>query len=437
MSNPADPSANEPRVRARELGVPLGRFKTGRYNSITDVEGVLVGHSTIIRGSGPLKPGHGPVRTGVTAILPAQGNIFMERLVGGGFVLNGAGEVSGMTQVMEWGLIETPLLLTNTMSVGAVSDGVARYMIERYPGIGDEHDVIIPVVGECDDSYLNDIAGRHVKDTHVLEAINTANDGPVAEGSVGGGTGMVTCDFKGGIGTASRKLPEMHGGYTLGVLVMSNFGKMHNLRVGGLPVGELLAEKYRDLPRRQQTYGSIIAVVATDAPLLSHQINRLCKRVALGIGRVGSYAAHGSGEIVVGFSTANIIPRRTQKMVYKVKILLDQRLDPLYEAVMEATEEAILNSMCMARPMEGINGNYVPALPLDDVRKFVDATRPIFASVNKKPQQTSAPPTREKPRDVDKEGSVKIAQALPTRVRGAEGIPFPTRPPPGEEDDSD
>lgn len=433
MTSPADPQT-EVRVRARDLGIPLGRFKPGKLNAITDVEGVLVGHSTIIRGSGPLRPGEGPVRTGVTAIMPNGGNIFMDRVVGGGFVLNGAGEVSGMTQVMEWGLIETPILLTNTMSVGSVADGVARYMVDRYPGIGDEHDVIIPVVGECDDSWLNDIAGRHVKHTHVLEAINTANDGPVAEGNVGGGTGMVTCDFKGGIGTASRKLPEVHGGYTLGVLVMSNFGKVHNLRVGGMPVGELLAEKYRGMPRRTNSYGSIIAVVATDAPLQSHQINRLCKRVALGIGRVGSYAAHGSGEIVVGFSTANIIPRRTQKMVYKLKILLDQRLDPLYEAVMECTEEAILNAMCMARPMEGVNGNFVPALPLEEVRRFVDATRPIFASVKKKPGQTSAPPQKEKPRDHDKEGSLTIAEALPTSVRSAEGIPYPTRPAPGEED---
>jgi D-aminopeptidase len=332
------PESTEKRVRARELGLPLGRFKPGRYNAITDVEGVLVGHSTIISGEGPLRPGHGPVRTGVTAILPNESNIFMERLSGGGFVLNGAGEVSGMTQLMEWGLVETPILLTNTMSVGVVSDAVARHLVERYPGIGDEHDVIIPIVGECDDSYLNDIVGRHVRAQHVFEAINTASSGPVAEGNVGGGTGMLTCDFKGGIGTSSRKLPEALGGYTLGVLVMSNFGKMHNLRVGGLPVGEVLAEKFKDVPRRGFSYGSIIVVVATDAPLLSHQINRLCKRVALGIGRVGSYAAHGSGEIVVGFSTANVIPRRTQKMVYKMKILLDQRLDPLYEAVMEATE---------------------------------------------------------------------------------------------------
>jgi len=199
-----------------------------------------------------------------------------------------------------------------------------------------------------------------------------------------------------------------------------------------MPVGEVLAEKFRNMPKRQMTYGSIIAVVATDAPLLSHQLSRLCKRVALGIGRVGSYAAHGSGEIVVGFSTANRIPRRTQKMVYRAKILLDQRLDPLYEAVMEATEEAVLNSMCMARPMEGVNGNHVPALPLDEVRRFVDACRPIFAQVNMTPQDSAAPPARERPLDLDKQGAVRVSRAMPTAVRGAEGIaiPVPMKPPP-------
>ncbi len=421
---------SEPRVRARELGLPLGRFRPGKFNAITDVDGVQVGHSTLISGSGKLKVGKGPVRTGVTAILPNRDNIFMDRLAGGAFVLNGAGEVSGLTQVVEWGLIETPILLTNTMSVGAASDGLARYMVEQHPGIGEEHDVIIPIVGECDDSYLNDISGNHVREEHVRAAIANASGGVVKEGSVGGGTGMITCDFKAGIGTSSRKLPEVFGGYTLGVLVMSNFGKMHNLRVAGMPLGEVLAEKFRTMPRRENSYGSIIAVVATDAPLLPHQIHRLCKRVGLGIGRVGSYAAHGSGEIVVGFSTANVIPRRTNKMVYKMKLLLDQRLDPLYEAVMEATEEAILNSMCMAEEMTGVNDHHVPALPLADVRNFVDATRPIFAAVNKAPGTPAMPASKQKSLDLDfnKGSQVKVAGAPPTSVRGAEGIPYPTKP---------
>src|SRR5512144_3083347 len=232
------------RCRARDLGIRLGRYKPGRWNAITDVGGVKVGHSTVIRGAGPLKVGRGPVRTGVTCILPNPANVFQERVVGGGFVLNGAGEVSGMTQLMEWGLIETPIFLTNTLSVGAVSDAAVKWMVEKYPSIGGEHDVIIPLVGECDDSWLNDVAGRHVKEQHVYEAIQSASSGPVTEGSVGGGTGMITCDFKAGIGTASRKLPESMGGYTVGVLVMSNFGLMRQLRVGGLPLGEVLEQRY-------------------------------------------------------------------------------------------------------------------------------------------------------------------------------------------------
>jgi D-aminopeptidase len=428
MSEAITPKAPpEARFRARELGISLGRFKPGRYNAITDVSGVLVGHSTIQRGAGPLKVGRGPVRTGVTAILPNKRNIFDERVVGGGFVLNGAGEVSGLTQVMEWGLIETPIFLTNTLSVGAVSDGAVKYMVERYPGIGDEHDVIIPLVGECDDSWLNDIAGRHVKESHVYEAIQTATDGPVAEGNVGGGTGMICCDFKGGIGTSSRRLPEAHGGYTIGVLVMSNFGKMHNLRVGGLPVGEMLEERYRHMRRRVTSYGSIIGVVATDAPLQTHQLNRLAKRAALGIGRVGSYAAHGSGEIVLAFSTANTIPRRTGKMVHRLKILLDQRMDPLYEAVMEATEEAILNALCMARDMEGANGNFCPALPIAEVKTWLERfrtalPRPRQERPDRRPEaakgQAPGPPPHE---------DVKVAAARPSYVRGAEGMAFPVR----------
>jgi D-aminopeptidase len=336
------------------------------------VAGVRVGHSTIIRGApGPVRTGKGPVRTGVTAILPGTGDVFQERVVGGGFVLNGAGEVSGMTQLLEWGLIETPIFLTNTLSVGTVSEAAVKWMVERNPGIGAEHDVIIPLVGECDDSWLNDVAGRHVRDEHVAEALKRAAEGPVQEGSVGGGTGMVTCDLKAGIGTASRRLPEVLGGHTVGVLVMSNFGELRQLRMGGLPVGETLEARYGLEDRRLRDYGSIITVVATDAPLMTHQLNRLAKRAALGIGRVGSTANHGSGEIVLAFSTANRIPRVTRKMVYRMKFLLDRRLNPLYEAVIEATEEAILNSLCAAREMAGAAGHVIRALPLDDVRALV------------------------------------------------------------------
>ncbi len=366
------PPPEPPRVRARELGLQLGHYSPGPFNAITDVAGVRVGHATLIRGSGRLAVGRGPVRTGVTAILPTGGNTFIDRVMGGGFVLNGAGEVSGLTQVLEWGLIETPILLTNTLSVGACSEAVVKHMVERYPGIGHEHDVVIPLVGECDDSWLNDIAGRHVRSEHVYEAIESATSGPVAEGNVGGGTGMITCDFAGGIGTSSRRLPEDEGGYTLGVLVMSNFGRMIDFRMDGIPVGEVLAPHYMSRDKRRSIYGSIIAVCATDAPLLPHQLTRLSKRIALGIGRVGSYAAHGSGEIVMAFTTTNTVKRATRKRVQKLNILSDEHMDPLYKAVIEATEEAILNALCMARDMEGVNGNVAPALPLDAVRAIIE-----------------------------------------------------------------
>ncbi len=421
---PESGQSPQPRCRARDLGIGLGRYKTGRWNAITDVAGVKVGHSTIIRGAGQLRVGKGPVRTGVTAILPNPANVFEERVVGGGFILNGAGEVSGMTQLLEWGLIETPIFLTNTLSVGAVSDAAVKGMVERFPGIGDEHDVIIPLVGECDDSWLNDIAGRHVKEEHVDEALRTATDGPVAEGNVGGGTGMITCDFKAGIGTSSRKLPEALGGYTVGVLVMSNFGVMRQLRIGGLPVGEVLEARYRSTPRRQRNYGSIIAVIATDAPLATHQLNRLAKRAALGIGRVGSTAMHGSGEIVLAFSTANQVPRETRKMVYRMKILLDQRLDPLYEAVIEATEEAILNALCMARDMDGVNGNLSRALPLEDVKELVGGWQDESArrAARLGPEASPRRPPAEGEATRVRAGS---PAAKPTAVRGAEGMASP------------
>jgi len=370
---PPEPRATRSqRRRVRDIGLTLGHYRPGKYNAITDVPGVAVGHSTIVKGSGALTVGKGPVRTGVTAIVPNSGNIFYQRVVGGAFILNGAGEVSGLTQIMEWGLIETPILLTNTLSVGTCSEAAVKYLVEKYPGIGGEHDVVIPVVGECDDSWLNDIAGRHVRYQHVYEAIESATGGVVAEGNVGAGTGMITCDFKGGIGTSSRKLPPEEGGFVVGVLVMSNFGLMADLRMDGIPVGRILGPKYAEHAKRRNNYGSIIAVAATNAPLLPHQLARLSKRVALGIGRVGSCAAHGSGEIVIAFSTANAVPRTSKKMVYRMKILLDQRMDPLYRAVIEATEEAILNAVCMAEDMEGLNGNFAPALPLEVVHELVE-----------------------------------------------------------------
>jgi D-aminopeptidase len=366
------------RHRIRDLGIKIGHLPTGPLNAITDVPGVRVGHTTLIHGDGKLVAGRGPVRTGITCILPTQ-NIFFDRVIGGSFVLNGAGELSGLTQVQEWGLLETPILLTNTMAVGKVSDATVKWMVRHFPGIGSEYDVVIPVVGECDDSFLNDSVGRHIRSEHVYAAIEKAASGTVPEGSVGAGTGMVTCDFKAGIGTASRRIQvEEEGGdtYTLGVLVLSNFGLCRNLRVDGVPIGELLEPEYRELAKRTYSYGSIICVVATDAPLLSHQLGRLCKRAALGIGRCGSYAAHGSGEIVVGFSTANKVPRVSRGMTHRLDLLLDAGLGSQYEAVIEATEEAILNSLCMAPDMTGQNGNFAPGLPLDRVVELMRQYRP-------------------------------------------------------------
>jgi D-aminopeptidase len=370
------------RARLRDLGFSLGRFPIGPWNAITDVAGVRVGHATLIEGEGPLEVGKGPVRTGVTAVMP-NSDIFGQRAVAGGFVLNGAGEVSGLTQVQEWGLLETPILLTNTMSVGKVSDAVVKWMTKKWPKIGNEEDVVIPLVGECDDSWLNDAVGRHVRSEHVYRAIEQAASGPVPEGSVGAGTGLITCDFKAGIGTASRRVDIEGDVHTVGILVQSNFGVMRSLRVDGVPVGELLEGTFGE-PRRERNAGSIITVIATDAPLLSPQLVRVCKRAALGIGRCGSFAAHGSGEIVVAFSTANVVPRVASRMTAKLEVLLDEACDPLYEATVECAEEAIVNALCMADEMRGPTGHVAPALPLDRLTDILSRYRQAFTAPKSK-----------------------------------------------------
>jgi D-aminopeptidase len=365
------------RPRLRQLGVTVGRFPPGRWNAITDVKGVKVGHRTLLFGDSRPQEDHrkGPARTGVTAILPND-NPYHDRLMGGAFILNGAGELTGVTQLVEWGLLETPIVLTNTLAVGRAHDGCVEWMARRYRELGDTSDVVIPVVGECDDSFLNDATARHVLADHCVEALDGAQSGPVPEGSVGSGTGMVCCEFKGGIGTSSRRVPAEVGHYTLGVLVMTNFGLMRDLRVDGVAVGRMLEPDYANLAKRTQSYGSIICVVATDAPLLSQQLGRLCKRAALGIGRAGSSAAHGSGEIVLGFSTANKVPRETKKMTTRVEVLLDPSIGPLYEAAIEATEEAILNALCAAEDMVGYGNRMVPGLPLRKVEALMARYRP-------------------------------------------------------------
>jgi D-aminopeptidase len=336
---------------------------------------VKVGHTTLISGEGKLERGKGPVRTGITCVMPCD-DIFRNRLIGNAFVLNGAGELAGLTQVQEWGLIETPILLTNTLSVGKVGDAAVKWMSKKHPGIGADEDVIIPIVGECDDSFLNDTVGRHIRSDHVYKAIETATSGRIAEGSVGAGTGMITCDFKAGIGTASRTIAAELGVYTVGVLVLTNFGVMSNLRIDGVAVGELLVPEFAHLDKRVTSYGSIIVVLATDAPLLPSQLGRLSKRAALGVGRCGSYAAHGSGEIILAFSTANRVPRVATGMTHRLEALLDVAIGPLYEASIEATEEAIVNALCMANDMVGQGGNFAPALPLERVVEIMGKYRP-------------------------------------------------------------
>ena len=359
------------KTRLRDLGVAIGTLPTGNHNAITDVAGVRVGHSTIIEGDGPMRPGEGPIRTGVTVILPNGGNIFHERVMGGGFVLNGAGELAGLTQVMEWGLIETPIGLTNTHSMGNCADALVEYMVDQHPGIGGEHDVVIPLVGECDDSWLNDVAGRHVDSRHVHAALADASGGPVEEGSVGGGTGMITCDLKAGIGTSSRLVPLGDETLVVGVLVMSNFGTIEQLRIDGRPFGRHIAARLPGLSTGRVSYGSIISVVAVDAPLMPQQLSRLAKRSALGIGRVGSTANHGSGEIVLAFTTRNSVPRDTTALTHTMQFILDSHINLLYQATADATEEAILNSLCAAEPMTGRDGHRAEALPLDMLVEYL------------------------------------------------------------------
>ncbi len=349
------------RPRIRDWGVKIGHYPTGRYNAITDVKGVKVGHTTIIQGEGKLVPGRGPVRTGVTAIFPHSEDLFHHRVAAGAFTLNGAGEVSGLLQAEEWGVIETPILLTNTLSVGQVHDAVLDYLLKFYPEAGVSSDPIIPIVAECDDSHLNDIQGRHVTAKHVFLALENASSGPVAEGSVGGGTGMISFDFKSGIGTASRVLPRHKGGYTVGVLVMANFGPRRCLSIAGCPVGLSIT----DLMPDPHPDGSIVVIIATDAPLMSLQLRRLAKRAALGIARAGGYASHVSGEFCLAFSTGVITPRCSNSLTVELHLLRDQYLDPLFEATIEATEEAIINSLMQATDMCGRDGHVVHAIPLD------------------------------------------------------------------------
>jgi D-aminopeptidase len=354
--------------RARDLGVPFDGTP-GKLNAITDVSGVLVGHTTLISGEGKLQIGKGPVRTGVTAILPRGKDSMNDAVFAGWFSQNGNGEMTGTTWVEESGFLEGPVMITNTHSVGVVRDAVIQWRVAHGQPDPTGYWWSLPVVAETWDGWLNDINGFHVKAEHAFHAIDTARDGRVEEGSVGGGTGMICNEFKGGIGTSSRKLDQKAGGYTIGVLVQCNYGRRSNLRIAGVPVGMEISEDaaYAATPFDEAERGSIIVVVATDAPLLPQQLKRLARRVSLGLGRDGSISGNGSGDIFIAFSTAN--PRAEgSKTVLDVKMVPNDSLDPVFAATVQATEEAIINAMVAAETMTGIENHKVIALPHDKLR---------------------------------------------------------------------
>lgn len=358
------------RLRARDLGIAVGRYQPGPNNAITDVAGVKVGHVTLVRGEGALKPGQGPVRTGVTVVIPRE-DVWRKKVPAGSFVLNGTGEMTGLAWVAESGFLEYPIALTSTLNVPRVANGVMSWMIKRYPDIGITDDTLTPVVAECDDSRLNDSQGRHVSEADVMAALDGAGSGSVAEGAVGAGTGMVSYGFKGGIGTSSRRLSEEDGGYTVGVLVNANHGRRDELMVAGVPVGKLYdKEEIASLPGGE---GSIIVIIATDAPLDSRQLGRLAKRAALGLARTGSTARHGSGDFMLAFSTGNTIPHYPKDRTFAMTHLADTHLNPLLSATVEATEEAILNALTMASTMVGRDGRRVEAIALPKLRALVGA----------------------------------------------------------------
>jgi D-aminopeptidase len=345
--------------RARDLGIPF-EGTPGRLNAITDVAGVEVGYATLISGEGKLVAGKGPVRTGVTAVLP-RGKDSADQVFAGWFTLNGNGEMTGTTWVEESGFLEGPVLITNTHSVGVVRDAVIAWQMRRQGKTFQPWS--LPVVAETWDGFLNDINGFHVKPEHVFQALDGARSGQVAEGNVGGGTGMVAHQFKGGTGTASRKLDPGSGGHTVGVLVQANYGARSGLTIAGVPVGKEIADL---MPKEGATpdTGSIIVVVATDAPLLPHQLKRLARRAALGIARNGGIGGNSSGDIFIAFSTANPGAAKDAGTV-SLQMLPNGRINPLFAATVQATEEAIINAMVAAESMTGVNGNTVYAIPHD------------------------------------------------------------------------
>ncbi len=358
------------RVRARELGIEIGYLRPGSWNAIADVPGVRVGFSTIIEGTGPLVVGKGPARTGVTAIVPRDG-VYENPVFAGYHQLNGNGEMTGIAWIEEAGILTSPVLITNTHSVGVVRDASIAWDRDNYQGPG----IMpwrLPVVSETSDHYLNDANGFHVKPEHVFAALESATSGPVAEGNVGGGTGMICHEFKGGTGTSSRVLDSADGGWTVGVLVQANYGWRKHFRVDGVPVGREISTDEVPSPRAQRTAiqqpgdGSIVVIIATDAPLLPIQCKRLAQRATIGIARVGGNGDNGSGDLFLAFSTGNEgLEPDTDPSPVPVRMTPNHTISKLFEAVADATEEAILNAICMAETMTGSTDRTVHAMPLD------------------------------------------------------------------------
>jgi len=353
--------------RARDFGVVIGRHTPGPANSITDVTGVRVGHATVVRDEPAI------ARTGVTAIWPHAGEPWRERVYAGTAILNGYGELIGINQINEWGLLHSPVVITSSLAIGLGYDATARWIAARDPGQG-RSDVFMPVVTECDDSFLNDAPSFPLDAADVVAALEGASSGLVAEGCVGAGTGMQCFDFKGGIGTASRVLPADEGAYTVGSLVCTNFGDRRDLTIAGVPVGRELD----DLMPEGHAEGSCVVVLATNAPMLPHQLRRLALRSAMGLVRCGSIGANGSGELMLAFSTAQTVPRSAPDSTIQVRALLDgafwhepSPFDPLFAAAIEATEEAVVNALFVAETTVGRDGNVLHALPVDRTLEIV------------------------------------------------------------------
>lgn len=363
------------RPRARALGLhEFWRLPPGPWNAITDVTGVCVGHETVSFGDGALMPGAGPARTGITVILPHGGNLFRDKVAAAVHTINGYGKACGFEQVRELGEIETPIALTNTLNVWRVADALVDRALALDPDIGIRTSTVNPVVGECNDGYLNDIQGRHVTAEHVCAALASAASGPVVEGAVGAGTGTTCYGWKGGIGTASRVTPAAQGGFTLGALVQTNFGRPEDLRVGGVSVGQVLRPPQPPQPER----GSVMVVLATDAPLDARQLHRLCVRAGGGLTRTGTTIGHGSGDFAIAFSTTRRIAHEggdnmSPGLVTLVPAIANEGLvlDGLSLAVAEAVEEAVLNSLCAAETTTGRDGHVRYGIPVEDVGQML------------------------------------------------------------------